>query len=233
MPPVQQLVVCDGDETGQELLVEALRVLAPDVIGFDLEQVHFDLSLQNRRATANGVVRDAAAAMRQTGFGLKAATITPEVTGDVGRPRISARASAVRSSSARGAGSPASRPPGWVALSVVVVRMAVGDAYGAEEGRGASRVSGRSTRGGPSGSPRRLPLGVRVRVPMAGAVPASTGAPNGPSRPIYEGMLKEELDAAAARHPGVDYRPMLIDATYAGLVSGVQRHPVGHPVAQP
>jgi isocitrate/isopropylmalate dehydrogenase len=33
-------------------------------------------------------------------------------------------------------------------------------------------------------------------------------------------MLKEELDAAADRHPEVPYSPALIDATYAGLVSG-------------
>jgi isocitrate/isopropylmalate dehydrogenase len=33
-------------------------------------------------------------------------------------------------------------------------------------------------------------------------------------------MLKEEMDAAAARHEDVDYAPVLIDATYAGLVSG-------------
>src|SRR5205814_6458080 len=36
--------------------------------------------------------------------------------------------------------------------------------------------------------------------------------------PVYEGMLKEELDAAAARYPDVRYRPMLIDATYATLI---------------
>ena len=32
-------------------------------------------------------------------------------------------------------------------------------------------------------------------------------------------MLKEEMDAAAARHPGVIYRPTLIDAAYAGLLT--------------
>ena len=82
----RQIVVCDGDETGQELLDEALRVLDPAVLGFDIDLVRFDLSLGNRRATANEVVREAAAAMRQTGLGLKAATITPETTGDVGSP---------------------------------------------------------------------------------------------------------------------------------------------------
>src|SRR5205807_4758150 len=37
--------------------------------------------------------------------------------------------------------------------------------------------------------------------------------------PIYEAMLKEEMDAAAARHPSVTYRPQLIDATFALLLS--------------
>ncbi len=32
-------------------------------------------------------------------------------------------------------------------------------------------------------------------------------------------MLKEELDAAAERHPDVRYRPLLIDALYAALIS--------------
>ncbi|MGH7755926.1 MAG: isocitrate/isopropylmalate family dehydrogenase, partial [Vulcanimicrobiaceae bacterium] len=37
--------------------------------------------------------------------------------------------------------------------------------------------------------------------------------------PVYEGMLKEEMDAAAKRHPDVAYEPQLIDATYALLIS--------------
>ena len=37
------IVVLEGDETGQELLEEALRALAPDVIGIDLELPRFDL----------------------------------------------------------------------------------------------------------------------------------------------------------------------------------------------
>src|SRR5512142_3368530 len=80
------IVVLEGDETGQELLDEALRMLAPDVIGLELEFVHFDLSLESRRATQNGVVHEAASAMREAGLGLKAATVTPEGRGDVGSP---------------------------------------------------------------------------------------------------------------------------------------------------
>jgi isocitrate dehydrogenase (NAD+) len=37
--------------------------------------------------------------------------------------------------------------------------------------------------------------------------------------PTYEGMLKEEMDAAAVRHPDVPYEPQLIDATFALLIS--------------
>ena len=72
------IVVLKGDETGQELLEEALRVLHPSVVGLPLEFVTFDLSLENRRRTRNQVVLEAARAMVETGFGLKAATITPE-----------------------------------------------------------------------------------------------------------------------------------------------------------
>jgi isocitrate/isopropylmalate dehydrogenase len=46
------------------------------------------------------------------------------------------------------------------------------------------------------------------------------GGPKWTVSPTYEGMLKEEMDAAAERHPDVEYRPVLIDATYAGLLSG-------------
>src|SRR5271165_7504985 len=44
-PPI---VVLEGDETGQELLVEALRVLDPAVIGMQLAFERFDLSLERR-----------------------------------------------------------------------------------------------------------------------------------------------------------------------------------------
>ena len=48
-----RIVVLDGDETGQELLEAALAVLDPDVIGLPVELERFDLSLGNRRRTAN------------------------------------------------------------------------------------------------------------------------------------------------------------------------------------
>src|ERR687895_886351 len=63
------IVVMEGDQTGQELLEEALRVLDPAVTRLDLDFVRYDLSVQNRRATDNEVVHQAAAAMKETGFG--------------------------------------------------------------------------------------------------------------------------------------------------------------------
>ena len=78
MERVPTIVVLEGDQTGQELLEEAVRLLSPDVIGLPLRFVRYDLSLENRRATRNRVVYEAAAAMREAGYGLKAATITPK-----------------------------------------------------------------------------------------------------------------------------------------------------------
>ena len=80
------IVVLEGDETGQELLEEGLRTLAPDVIGIELSFPRFDLSLANRRQTKNAVVSEAARAVREHGLGLKGATITPETRDDVGSP---------------------------------------------------------------------------------------------------------------------------------------------------
>jgi isocitrate dehydrogenase len=80
------IVILHGDQTGEELLQDALRVLDPQVIGLNLNFQDFDLSLKNRQATNNDVVRQAAAAMKQSGLGLKAATITPTEANSVGSP---------------------------------------------------------------------------------------------------------------------------------------------------
>jgi len=45
------------------------------------------------------------------------------------------------------------------------------------------------------------------------------GGPKYTVSPIYEGMFKEEMDAASERYPDVRYEPQLIDATYALLLS--------------
>jgi isocitrate dehydrogenase len=73
--PGSTVVVLHGDQTGEELLLEAKRLLAKDVIGFEVGTKDFDLSLERRRETRNQVVLDAAESLREAGFGLKAATI--------------------------------------------------------------------------------------------------------------------------------------------------------------
>jgi isocitrate/isopropylmalate dehydrogenase len=85
------IVVLEGDETGQELLEEALRVLAADVIGVELDLPRFDLSLENRRTTDNGVVHEAA--RRSGSRSLSAAPITPRGAATSAGP-ISARSAA-------------------------------------------------------------------------------------------------------------------------------------------
>ncbi len=52
----------EGDETGQELLEQSLRVLDGELLGLELSLERFDLCLEHRRATDNGVVTEAAAA---------------------------------------------------------------------------------------------------------------------------------------------------------------------------
>ena len=214
------IVVLEGDDTGQELLEEALRVLAPEVIGLELEFPRLDLSLENRRRTENGVVYEAAAAIRDVGMGLKAATITPEAAGDVGSPNFILREEINGKVIVRtGRRIPGVVPLGGLYAPVSIVRMAVGDAYGAREwreGEGEDEIALRTER-----IERRICHAVAgYAFQLAERTGATVfGGPKYTVSPVYEGMLKEEMDAAAARHPGVAYQPQLIDATFALLVA--------------
>ena len=213
------IAVLEGDETGQELLEEALRVLAPDVVGLELELRRFDLSLESRRRTANAIVYDAARAIVETGLGLKAATITPEGAGDVGSPnRILREEMGGHVIVRTGRRIPGVTPVGGVHAPISVVRMAVGDAYGAREwreGEGEDEAAFRTER-----IERRVCRAVAEFSFRHAARTHATvfGGPKYTVSPVYEGMLKEEMDAAAARHPEVPYRPQLIDATFALLL---------------
>jgi isocitrate/isopropylmalate dehydrogenase len=213
------IIVLEGDQTGQELLEEALRVLAPDVTGLELDFPRHDLSLEHRRATGNAVVHEAAAAIRERGLGLKAATITPEARDDVGSPnRIIREQIGGKVIVRTGRRIPGIVPFGGVHAPISVVRMAVGDAYGAEEwreGEGEAEVAFRTER-----IERRICHAVaEYAFRLADRTGATVfGGPKYTVSPTYEGLLKEEMDAAAARHPTVPYEPQLIDATFALLV---------------
>jgi isocitrate dehydrogenase (NAD+) len=223
------IVVLEGDQTGQELLEQALRVLDGDLLGLKIELDRFDLSLASRRQTENGVVLEAAAAMREAGFGIKAATITPEGAGDVGSPnRILREAVDGKVIVRTGRRLPGVSTIAGVHHPISIVRMAVDDAYGAEERRHGSPGSGdevafrteritRSTCRAVAEYSFRTADRAEARV---------YGGPKWTVSPVYEGMLKEEMDAAAGRHPEVAYQPVLIDATYAGLMSGAADAPL-------
>jgi isocitrate dehydrogenase (NAD+) len=217
---VDTIVVLEGDETGQELLEESLRVLAPDVIGFEVDLPRYDLSLESRRTTENGIVHEAAAAIREHGLGLKAATITPEGKDDVGSPNRLIREEIGGKVIVRtGRRIPGVVPLGGVHAPISVVRMAVGDAYGAKEwreGDGEEEVAFRTER-----IERRICRSVaEFAFRLAERTSAKVfGGPKYTVSPVYEGMLKEEMDAAAERHPEVPYEPQLIDATFAYLVT--------------
>jgi isocitrate dehydrogenase (NAD+) len=224
-----KLVVLEGDQTGQELLEQALRVLDPTLLGLAIELERFDLSLESRRATSNRVVLEGAEAMKKAGLGLKAATITPEGADDVGSPNRIIREEIDGKVIVRtGRRLPGVNPIAGLHHPISIVRMAVGDAYGA-----------RQWREGEAGSPDEVALRTeRITRAACRAVAEYAfraademgarvyGGPKWTVSPVYEGMLKEELDAAADRHTGVPYEPVLIDATYAGLVSGAIEMPL-------
>jgi isocitrate/isopropylmalate dehydrogenase len=223
-----KIIVLEGDETGQELLEQSIRVLDPELLGLDLELVHYDLSLAKRRETANEIVHEAARAMRECGFGLKAATITPEGRDDVGSPNRILREEVDGKVIVR----TGRRIPGVVGPvsgvyhPISVVRMAVDDAYGAkqwregEDGEEAAFMTMRISRA----TCRAVAEYAFMYAERIGA--KVYGGPKWTVSPIYDGMLKEEMDAAAFKYPSVPYQPVLIDALYAGLISGAADTPL-------
>jgi isocitrate dehydrogenase (NAD+) len=229
MAEAVKIVVLEGDQTGQELLDQAVRLLDPNLLGLDLELERFDLSLETRRATTNAVVTDAAQAMRDAGLGLKAATITPEGADDVGSPNRILREEVDGKVIVRtGRRLPGVAPIAGVHYPISVVRMAVDDAYGAKESRegdaGAeSEIAYRTEKITRSTCRAVAEYSFRTAEKMNARV---YGGPKWTVSPVYEGMLKEEMDQAAARHRGVAYQPVLIDATYAGLLSGATDAPL-------
>ena len=222
-----RIIVLEGDETGQELLEQALRVLDPSVTRVEVQLEHYDLSLDNRRKTNNEVVVEAAAAMREAGFGIKAATITPEGADDVGSPnRILREALDGKVIIRTGRRIPGVTPVAGVHFPIAVVRMAVGDAYGAEqwrEERDGDEWALRTERISRSVCRAVAEYSFRTAERIHGRV---YGGPKWTVSPVYEGMLKEEMDAASERHAEVPYSPVLIDATYAGLISGAPEAPL-------
>lgn len=219
---MRTIVVLNGDQTGQELLEEALRVLEAGVIRFELKFLHFDLSLDSRRASRNQIVFEAGRALRQHKLGLKAATITPEAKGDVGSPNQILREEMDAEVILRtGRRIPGVRPIAGVYAPISVVRMARDDAYGAEEGREGDSGTLDETAYRVERISRRVCRAVAeyafLHARRTGA--KVFGGPKFTVSPIYEGMFKEELDAAAQRYPDVRYEPQLIDATFALLLA--------------
>jgi isocitrate/isopropylmalate dehydrogenase len=174
-------------------------------------------------------VLEAAAAMLESGLGVKAATITPEGAGDVGSPnRILREAVGGKVIVRTGRRLPGVSTIAGVHYPISVVRMAVDDAYGAEERRDGAPGSTDETA---YRTERITRSTCRAVTEYAFRTASRTearvyGGPKWTVSPMYEGMLKEEMDAAADRHPEVAYQPVLIDATYAGLLSGAADAPL-------
>jgi isocitrate/isopropylmalate dehydrogenase len=229
MAEAVKIVVLEGDQTGQELLEQSIRLLDSNLLDIELQLERFDLSLENRRETSNEVVTEAAAAMREAGLGLKAATITPEGADDVGSPNRILREEVDGKVIVRtGRRLPGVAPIAGVHYPISVVRMAVDDAYGAKQWREGdpgdpNEIAYRTEKISRATCRAVAEYAFRTAAKMNARV---YGGPKWTVSPVYEGMLKEELDRAASRHSDIAYEPVLIDATYAGLMSGATDVPL-------
>jgi len=127
--------------------------------------------------------------------------------------------SAVPTRSCGGRRIPGVQPSAGAYAPISVVRMAVGDAYETEEGRegeGLDEVAYRTERITRRHCRAVSEFAFRHAERMWVKI---FGGPKYTVSPVYEGMLKEELDAAAARYPAMHYEPQLINATYALLLT--------------
>jgi isocitrate/isopropylmalate dehydrogenase len=114
---------------------------------------------------------------------------------------------------------PGVNPLPGIHAPISVVRMAVDDAYGAEEwrkGEGDDEIAYRTEK-----ISRRVCRGVAAfAFIQARKMRAEVfGGPKYTVSPVYEGMLKEEMDRVAANNKDVRYNPQLIDATFALLLT--------------
>ena len=225
-PPT--IVVMHGDQTGEELLQQALRVIDPGVNGMQLDFEHFDLGLENRRKTRNEVVVDAAAAMCRTGLGLKAATITPGNPDDVGSPNALLREKIDGKVILRtGRRIPRVHPMGGVHAPIAVVRMAVDDAYGAKEWRekteDGDEIAYRTSRLSRNTCRSVADFAFQIAERMGAKV---FGGPKYTVSPVYEAMFKEELDAV-----GEGFVAVVMSESPHGTAPALEGKNIANPMA--
>ena len=167
MEPLR-IVALDGDETGQELLEQSLRVLDDQVLGVDRRGRALRPLAREQARDEQRRREEAAKRMAETGLGLKAATITPEGADDVGSPNRILREAIggkviVRTGPAHpGRDARRGRPPPHLGLPDGRWRRLRRRAVARGRGRDRGRASHRADR------PRRLHGGGRVLVPRGG-----------------------------------------------------------------
>ena len=86
MPDRPRIIVLEGDQTGQELLEQALGCWTRPCAASRGARALRPVAGEPPPHRSNEVVLAAARAMREAGYGIKAATITPEGADDVGSP---------------------------------------------------------------------------------------------------------------------------------------------------
>ena len=235
MAEAVKIVVLDGDQTGQELLDQAVRLLDPRCSASNSSSAVRSFARAPPRHREPG--RDRGRPGDARGWlGSQGGHDHPRGCDDVGSPNRILREEVDGKVIVRtGRRLPGVQPIAGVHYPISVVRMAVDDAYGAKQWRegdaGApSEIAYRTEKITRSTCRAVAEYAFRTAEKMNARV---YGGPKWTVSPVYEGMLKEELDEAAARHPDIAYEPVLIDATYAGPAVRRHRCAAGDPGAEP
>ena len=225
-----KIIVLEGDETGQELLEQAIRVLDPDVTGAasrarQLRPLAREPPRDRQRRRHRGRRGHARGRLRAQGR-----DVTPEGKDDVGSPnrilREEVDGKVIIRTGRRIPG--VVGPVSGVHFPISVVRMAVEDAYGAKQWREGTedaddevayrteKITRSTCRAVAEYAFRTAErtAGGRLRRAEVDRLPRLRGDAQGGDGPRRRAP------------PDVEYRPVLIDATYAGLISGAAETPL-------
>ena len=213
-------------------------MLDPDVIGLELELERYDLSLEHRRATDNAVVDEAAAAMRESGLRHQGGDDHARGQGRrrLAQPDPARGASTARSSSAPAGGSRASRrSPACTTRSPSCAwpsRTPTAPSSGARAPRArADEIAYRTEK--ITRSTCRAVAEYAFRTARSRWAARSTAGRSGRSRPSTRACSRRRWTPPPRAIPTSRYQPVLIDATYAGLITGAAGRAARHPGAEP
>ena len=230
MADTLKIIVLEGDETGQELLEQSVRVLDAELLGHRprarlLRPLAREAARDGQRDRPRGGARDARGRLRAEGRDGHARGQGRRRLAQPDPPRGGRR----QGDRAHRAADPGRRGPGLGRLSPDLASSGWPSTTPTAPSSGArarattrSRSSRRRSRAPPAARSPSTPSAP----PSGSAARRSTAGRSGRSRRSTRGCSRRRWTPPPRAIPSVHYQPVLIDALYAGLISGAADSPL-------